>query len=54
MFLKDMSLNDAIKLQATGSGTPPPASWALPVSATNSYDVYARWVADLGNVINAT
>ena len=45
---------DAIKFEATGSSTPRTASWALPVSATNTYDVYARWVADPANATNAT
>ncbi|MDR4488606.1 MAG: hypothetical protein R3B83_13955, partial [Nitrospirales bacterium] len=45
---------DAIKFEATGSGTPRTASWALPVSATNTYDVYARWVADPAHAPNAT
>ncbi|MCA9460786.1 MAG: hypothetical protein KC643_10025 [Nitrospira sp.] len=30
------------------------ASWALPVSATNTYDVYARWVDDPAHATNAT
>ena len=38
----------------TGSGTPRTASWALPVSTTGTYDVYARWVADPAHATNAT
>jgi len=44
---------DAIKFAATGSSTPRTATWALPVSSTQTYDVYATWVADAANATNA-
>jgi len=44
---------DAVKFAGTGASTPRTATWALPVSSTQTYDVYATWVADAANATNA-
>ncbi len=47
-------LADAIKFEAADGSTPRAATWALPVTTTGAYDVYARWVADPAHATNAT
>ena len=44
---------DAVKFAGTRANTPRTATWALPVSSTQTYDVYATWVADAANATNA-